>query len=344
MLEWYRKYTKIFLLLIPISFVLFRYGRSIMINWPSGVPVIFIKEADALVQLAGILAFWMADPRRNVRVGWAVLLTLNMALMGVIDRAGLLAFGAVLCICLIAKPLHGAAWRTIAMLCLGAVLLWGSQINIEVPGGKGRSISWEQFVESTTSIFGEGESAGDESNKQWRLDWWRSIVNYTINGKYFWTGKGFGINLADDDGFQVSRQGKLRSPHSVHMSMLARMGVPGLIVWGGMNFVWFVSIGDAHLRARRRGQQRWAGFFLFLFAFYTAFFCNASFDVFLEGPMGGIWFWTIYGTGIGALWVWRNQPEVLADPIEIDENTRRAQLLSAAGWRRPGLPLGAGAS
>ena len=28
--------------------------------------------------------------------------------------------------------------------------------------------------------------------------------DYTVFGDYFWTGKGFGINLADDDGFQTT--------------------------------------------------------------------------------------------------------------------------------------------
>ena len=45
--------------------------------------------------------------------------------------------------------------------------------------------------------------------KNGRLDWWKEIVTYTINGKYFWTGKGFGVNLADDDGFQVLSSGTL---------------------------------------------------------------------------------------------------------------------------------------
>jgi hypothetical protein len=56
--------------------------------------------------------------------------------------------------------------------------------------------------------------------------------------------------------------------------------------------------------------------FLFLFAYYMAFLINASFDVYLEGPMGGIWFWSIYGTGVGALWVYRNRPEVLNESSE----------------------------
>jgi hypothetical protein len=341
--EYYRTFTRWFLICIPFAFLGFRYFRGILPTWPgTASPIIQVKEGDVLVHLAGILAFWMADPKRNVRIGWAILLTLNMAMMGVIDRAGLVAFGAVLIICLMAKPLHGAAWRTIAMLLCAAALLWISQINIEVPGGKGRNISWEQFVNSGKSIFGEGGSSGDESNKEWRLKWWKTIVGYTFDGPYFWTGKGFGVNLADDDGFQVNADHSLRSPHSVHMTMLARMGVPGLAVWAVMHFVWLFSVGETYMRARRRGQQRWAGIMLFLFAYYMAFMVNGSFDVFIEGPMGGIWFWTIYGTGVGALWTWRYRPDVLADNEIVDESADRAQLLSAAGWGRPGFPVRAG--
>src|SRR5205823_3135493 len=78
------------------------------------------------------------------------------------------------------------------------------------------------------------------------------------------------------------------------------------------------SIGETYLRARRRGQQRWAGAMLFLFAYHLAFMINGSFDVFLEGPMGGIWFWTIFGVGVGALWCWRYAPGVLADDPDME--------------------------
>ena len=42
-----------------------------------------------------------------------------------------------------------------------------------------------------------------------------------------------------------------------------------------------------------------------------AFMINAAFDVFLEGPMGGIWFWTIYGVGLAAMWLYKHDPAVL---------------------------------
>ena len=57
--------------------------------------------------------------------------------------------------------------------------------------------------------------------------------------------------------------------------------------------------------------MRWASLFLFLGCFWAAFLINASFDVFLEGPMGGIWFWNVYGIGIASLWMYKRQPKEL---------------------------------
>ena len=42
-----------------------------------------------------------------------------------------------------------------------------------------------------------------------------------------------------------------------------------------------------------------------------ALLINASFDVFIEGPMGGTWFWAIYGAGLGAMIVYRKNPHAL---------------------------------
>jgi hypothetical protein len=38
-----------------------------------------------------------------------------------------------------------------------------------------------------------------------------------------------------------------------------------------------------------------------------AILINATFDVALEGPMQGIWFWCLFGFGIGSVMVYRAQ-------------------------------------
>ena len=48
-------------------------------------------------------------------------------------------------------------------------------------------------------------------------------------------------------------------------------------------------------------------------AYWGAFMANASFDVFIEGPMGGIWLWTVFGAGLAAVWTYRRHPELFDD-------------------------------
>ena len=145
-------------------------------------------------------------------------------------------------------------------------------------------------------------------------------------GEPSWTGKGFGINLADDDGYQgTAWEGQLRSPHNGHLTMLARGGVPGLALWLLVHGVWAAEVINRYFQAKAAGQRRWQGLFLFLFLYWGAFMANASFDVFIEGPMGGIWLWTIYGVGLAAVWAYRRCPEVLSDDADTELTQALAQ-------------------
>jgi O-antigen ligase len=117
------------------------------------------------------------------------------------------------------------------------------------------------------------------------------------------------------------------------MTFLARMGVPGLVLWALVQGAWAVGIMRAYLHSRLVSNGPWSGLFLFLGAYWMAHVINASFDVFLEGPMGGIWFWTIYGVGLAAMRIYRVRPEVLAP----SKQTHRDEVPNRL---RPALRLG----
>jgi hypothetical protein len=85
------------------------------------------------------------------------------------------------------------------------------------------------------------------------------------------------------------------------MTMLARGGVPMLALWATTQLLWGGAMIARIVRSRQNGQRQWEGLYFFLLAYWIAFLINGSFDVFLEGPMGGIWFWSIYGTGLAAI-------------------------------------------
>jgi hypothetical protein len=304
-------------------------GASVPFMPGTGQPLLSAKSGDGGVHLAGAACLVLlglgsagADrgrSRRSRLAFWALWL-ISMLFVASLSRGGFVSVIAALGIVAVARPVvigprmaAGAiavAMAAMAVVVLSSILSDPSRPSTETDG---RSISVRQVLDNMLSISG-GDSPGDLSNtRTWRLDWWREILEYTVLGNYFWMGKGFGLNLADDDGFQVARpeEAPLRSPHNVFMTVLARMGVPGLVLWLALLASFALSLIRACVRARAAGDGLWAAIDLWILSYWSAFLVNASFDVFLEGPQGGIWFWCLMGIGLAAL---EAQRTVLGSP------------------------------
>jgi O-antigen ligase len=103
----------------------------------------------------------------------------------------------------------------------------------------------------------------------------------------------------------------LRSPHNSHLTVLARSGVPGFLLWVMLHVGWLWGMMSHYIHCRRTGDVAWAGVFAFLTAYYTALMINAGFDVVLESPMGGIWMWTLFGTGLAAMHLHAHHPDTI---------------------------------
>jgi hypothetical protein len=166
------------------------------------------------------------------------------------------------------------------------------------PWAQPRDATPTQWWENITSIFFGSGNSQLEGTKAFRLAWWTKIVDYTFHGPYFWMGKGFGINLATDDGFQQVGDDTLRAPHNSHLSVLARMGVPGFLLWILLQAGFALLLLRALLAYRRAHDKELAAVAAWVLVFWTAIMVNTSFDPYLEGPQGGIWFWVLFGLGL----------------------------------------------
>ncbi len=323
LIERYSTFAMIFVLAIPGTYVVSQL--ELVPNWPwANVSMIDVKVGDVLVHLSGVFAFWVSGLGGRVNKGWFVLLLASVAVMGAASRGGLVAFILVFGICLFYRPFERILWATMVTGICGLLFLAVIDLRLEVPG-KDREFSAEQIVESVTSVFESSSDKGLDSTKQWRINWWTDIVNYTWNGDYFWQGKGFGINLADADGYQGTEwEGLLRSPHNGHLTMLARAGVPGFLLWIFPQLLWLMLIVRDSLRSLAQGDQKWNSLFVFLLAYWAAFVTRATFDVYFEGPVGGIWFWTVYGVGLSAMVIYRYCPAAFNEPGSQNENFPRS--------------------
>jgi O-antigen ligase len=272
--------------------------------------VVWVGAGEVAAHLTGAAVFVLAGFRRPTAL-WTACLFAALVMVSAVSRGAMLAFIVpVILAAIVLGRIRMLAIVSIAGLGLlaAAYALETSLSNYEeARSSTERRVSSVQLAENVASIFGRG---GDqtEGTKEWREKWWQIIVDNTVRGRYFWTGRGFGVNLAMEDGFGNPRNERpLRSPHNGHMTILARAGIPGIVLWGAFLAIWFGSLLHATMLARRRGQTGWSGLLLFITCYALACVINASFDVALEAPMQGIWFWCLIGFGIGATMIYRYQ-------------------------------------
>jgi O-Antigen ligase len=267
-----------------------------------------LRAGEAAVHLSGAAVFMLLGFRR-VSLLWVMLLFVNILSVAV-SRGGMLS----ILIPLGLAAVLGGQVRRLAPALLSASLLLAvtyaiglevQHVDSDMPNQ--RSIGAAQILENFESILGTSDALNLDDTKTWRLRWWQSIGDYTFNGPYFWTGKGYGLALAETDGFVGTEKDApiLRSPHNVHMTMLARSGVPGLALWILVQVAWFMALMNAQIVARRRGETQWANLFLWVACYGLAIVIDSSFDVAIEGPMVGIWYWSLFGLGIASIMAYR---------------------------------------
>lgn len=273
---------------------------SSMPVWPvSDAPFLIIRGGEAAVHLSAAAVFALLGFRRFART-WTVMLVITIAFICAISRGGMLSIVIPVIVAGLLSQRIVPLLKLVAVAAPIVAVLYVSDVEISVPQTD-RTINVGQFVENTVSIFGSSNTNTLDGTKEWRLRWWQTIVDYTFHGPYFWTGKGFGINLAEADGFTLEpgADSALRSPHNGHMTVLSRAGVPGLVLWILLNGSWIAMMVKTAIESRLRGDDAWSRLFVFVLCYNLAALIDASFDVALEGPMIGIMFWVTFGLGSG---------------------------------------------
>jgi hypothetical protein len=311
-IRYYAAFLGVFVPVIPFLFAFSRYMQDSIPHVPgTTVQLVLIGSGEVPVHLAGAVVFVLAGFRRATPL-WIGLIVVALLMVSANTRGGTLAFVVPVAV---AALMLGKV-RELATVLVAGLLILAAAYSIEstFTGDREegttveRQLSTRQIVANVESILGHSDRTL-ESSKTWRLQWWDTILKDTVFGAHFWTGRGFGLNLADADGFASDRKAgeRLRSPHNVHMTILARAGVPGLALWIVFLTSWLGMIANAVLTARRRRHGEWSGLFLFIGCYAMSCVINATFDVALEGPVQGIWFWCLIGFGIGSVMIYRYQ-------------------------------------
>lgn len=300
--RWIERCLDVAFIVAPPVFIAFtRWPGFFTSNFVvQGVPLIFIKsDVEGGLLVAGFFWFLHRNAEASHRLWLLPATSCLVAVASSNSRAAIVALaGASLWLTLfrdkrLIRPLA-------AMLTAGALLVLAYSVFGTLPWSKSPAYRLYETCAAIIDTRGLGiyqsEELGDKAdNNRFRLTWWRTVVDQTLNESP-WFGLGFGYDLAGEftrvyytgtvDGFSA------RSPHNFALTVFGRMGFVGLglllALLGGMaRLIW--RLGRA---AARDGTDR-RRFVLALGAW--AILVNACFGVVLEGPMGATVFWTTLG-------------------------------------------------
>jgi len=343
----------VFALWLPVAFNIFlELGKDISNQTPGAIiPLVFFKAGDMTVHSVGAVTFfvllttaWVGVRTLAWRYVIAQPLLWTMFINGTISRGALLSAASGLGLVLVStRRLRNWLPIAIAAVALTIALVFGPLVGpavtslLPAPAGPApapaatepppwwagnRPTTIGGLVDNLGSTITDSGDVNQVGTKRFRLEWWGAIVDYTVFGPYFLTGKGFGINLADADGFQPTQDHSLRAPHNSTMTVLARMGVPGFLLWVALQGLWAIGLLWAFVRNRRAGDAWLSAVSAWIFIYWFATVLVTSFDPYIEGPQGGIWFWTLFGLGLVAM---RLPPQ--------PGTTATVPLLGEKGWR-----------
>jgi hypothetical protein len=312
--EQYAKWLPRLVIWIPIGITISELARNLFPAPPGGGGAIVPQRAgDAGTHLAGIAAFLLLGLHRrpagdsrpallsSERFLWPMWVC-GFGFAAAVNRGGMVSVLLGVFTVAVARPMQAVRklYLVGGLAVALAIVAYASDFSMAIGERRGRVISVEQVSENIASIGGSQDKAL-EGTREWRLRWWKKIIDYTIHGPYFWTGKGFGISLGMDDGFATGNNVALRSPHNGHLTILARAGVPGFALWLLLQVSFGLSMLWGYFRALNAAQDRSARIMLWVLAYWLAHLVDMTFSVSLEGPQGGIWFWFLFGFGIALL-------------------------------------------
>jgi O-antigen ligase len=271
----------------------------------TGLALLQIKAGDVGVHLGGVAAFLLlrlegGQQAWRPRTLWLLWLLWWACWVpfGIANRAGMISALLGLGVTVLLRP--RSRWdRPLVMGLAGILVLLAGGNLLQL---KDKSLSLDQVGKNLASVVSDTEPRLD-TTKQWRLEWWQAIIEDTVQPDHAVFGQGYGLSLGERYG-RAGRDGSLRSPHNAFMTILARSGLPGLILWVIFLAALLVRLlrqGTSPPSSGEDGRNR----AVWLLAYLVAFIFHACFDVFLEGPMGGIWFWSL----VGVSWLTRPQSD-----------------------------------
>jgi len=247
----------VYALTFPAEKFLAEYSPHITAAAGYSVPLLFsyTNSATLLMTAAPMLVLLRGPyPRGRMRYLWAALfLMVPIAVMQ--SRTAYVLLISVPGFFLIFHRKILSKWM-LALSCALLLLVIVFASGIEIKGRLGQRFSPEFVAQHFSTLSGTSENtelSGAAAGIGQRIGWWRQIgTRLTRTPASLIFGLGYGMPLVD---FTLAGGMKVREPHNSYISVLARLGVLGALLWTCMHVTLFWTWLSGFRLARRRGWK-----------------------------------------------------------------------------------------
>jgi hypothetical protein len=298
-----KSFTAAFVVLMPVVVSTLVAPDFLVENltW-RGIPIIYHKSDLIATSLAaGFFWLWTRWDKTHHRI-WLPASAASLLLIGgmVSPRAGMFAVAVTTILWVLTGRWRIAAFQAgvVAAACLislASLSFTGRSLNTSAPYSMyEHAISI--FDPRGTGTYINGESGDLGGNNQFRLIWWRDVAEDTLAANPMF-GLGFGSDLSTrflaDYDLLSDETFATRSPHSMIVTVLGRMGILGILAWIAAS----ASMAAMAWRLLKRGEPDGMG----LASVALVVWLSSCFGVVLEGPMGAVIFWVALGLANSSL-------------------------------------------
>jgi O-antigen ligase len=260
------------------------------------IPIFFnYGNAGTLLITAAVMLMLIQGPlaKGKARYIWAALF-LGLSIGVGQSRTAYLQILFVLLLLLLFQRKTFAKWSAAITVALLLILLISAS-GIELQGRLGK-VSLDFMTKHFETMSGESEDAevsGAASGVVMRFQWWKKIQGkLTQSPSNLMFGLGYGMPLVD---YTLGGGTQVREPHNSFISVLARLGLLGAIVWTLMHIALYWTWLSGFSLARRRGWKVDSARLLVMMIFCSVILIGTIGEDVLEKPFNAGPYYFIWG-------------------------------------------------
>ncbi len=294
----------VYALTYPLSQHLREFSPVLVAGAGHSIPLLFNYTNSSLLIMLSVLYVAMSKSKsgvvsKNASVVSAFLIVFSIGFFQ--SRILYIHIIAIFLMLLFIKPSYSIRWIYIGFSV--AILLLGISVSgIEIEGRLGQKLSLDFIQNHFMAIFGQESDGLDGAARgvDQRFGWWTDIFHrWSSDIMTMLFGLGYGFPLIT---FGVDHGVLVREPHNSYLSVVARGGIIGFLLWSWLHWYLLKSWYLTYQACKKYDWKEGMGFLLIVLGYFILIWLRSLVQDGFEKPFIAVSYYFLWGLVLRMYW------------------------------------------